>query len=417
MPLGGYQNKASQVRCRLAEQSRRIKIVGLAGLEGATTTSCLIASILTASGHKIGMLGPLGCLDGRQVSRFGATVSPPSAIAAWLRRTIHHGCTHAIVEVSPRSLRQGWLDGLALDVACLIHQPSDSGRGGGSREKIRCAANRLINHLAPEGLAIVSADDPIALQRSNLHDGPMLTVGIHADAEIKATILDQCPSEQTMLLSAGCEAMPVRTRMIGVRHAYYCLTAAAVGLAYGIDLATVVRGMEAIDYVPGHLERIECGQPFAVFVDRARTAHAIQACLATLREVIRGRIFCVFGADGVRSENRDGQTRRSVHAARRRLGRAVEESADLAVITDANPRDEEPQDIIEDILAGLKRPAEAEVIPDRAEAIAWVLSQAKPGDAVLITGAGRQNGPRSGERNLPDDCQVVRQWLYANQHE
>jgi len=276
----------------------------------------------------------------------------------------------------------------------------------------------LINHLAPEGLAIVSADDPIALEQSNLHDGPVLTVGIHADAEIKAVILDQCPSEQTMLLSAGCEAMPVRTRMIGTRHAYHCLTAAAVGLAYGIDLVTVVRGLEAIDYVPGHLERIECGQPFGVFVDRARTPPAIQACLATLREVIRGRIYCVFGAEGGRFEGQDDPSRRRFLAARRRrLGRAVEESADLAVITDANPRDEEPQDIIEDILAGLKRPAEPEVIPDRAEAIAWVLSQAKPGDAVLITGTGRPTRPRSGKRNLPDDRQVARHWLYANQHE
>jgi UDP-N-acetylmuramoyl-L-alanyl-D-glutamate--2,6-diaminopimelate ligase len=261
-----------------------------------------------------------------------------------------------------------------------------------------------MEHLAPEGFAVVNADDPAALSQLYLHDGPVLTVGMESEAEITASLLEQCPSEQTILLSAGSEAMPVRTRMIGVQHVYHCLTAVAVGLAYGIDLPTVARGLEAIDYVPGRLERIECGQPFGVFVDRAHTPKALSKCLETLREVVRGRLICVFGARGERN-----------HGHRPLLGCAVERCADLAVITDDNPRDEDPQAIIEDILGGLKCPAEAEVIPDRSEAIAWALSQARPGDGVLIAGKGHRTQQIAGaERCYFDDRQVARHWLYSN---
>jgi UDP-N-acetylmuramoyl-L-alanyl-D-glutamate--2,6-diaminopimelate ligase len=303
------------------------------------------------------------------------------------------------VEVTRRALTKGWVGGITFDAACAIDQIHRS-----RPDEQRLGNSRLMEHLAPEGFAVVNADDPVALSQLHLHDGPVLTVGMKSEAEITASLLEQCPSEQTILLSAGSEAMPVRTRMIGVQHVYHCLAAAAVGLAYGIDLPTVVRGLEAIDYVPGRLERIECGQPFGLFVDRAHTPKALSTCLKTLREVVRGRLICVFGAQGERCQGR-----------RPLLGRAVERGADLAVITDDNPRDEDPQAIIECILGGLKFPAEAEVIPDRAEAIAWALSQARPGDGVLIAGKGHRTQQIAGaQRCYFDDRQVARHWLYSN---
>ena len=131
-------------------------------------------------------------------------------------------------------------------------------------------------------------------------DGPALTVGIRTAAEITAVPLEEFASEQTFLLTAGSETIPVRTRMIGRHHVYNCLSAAAIGLAYGIDLPTVVRGLEAVECVPGRLQRIECGQPFGVFVDFAHTPDALIGCLKTLRQVTTGRLICVFGAGGDR---------------------------------------------------------------------------------------------------------------------
>jgi UDP-N-acetylmuramoyl-L-alanyl-D-glutamate--2,6-diaminopimelate ligase len=386
------------------DPSRRLKVVGIAGPGGVTTTSCLIASVLTTAGRKVGITGSLGCFDGREIAHLRHPTPPPRQLARWLARMVRRGCTHAVVEVSRRALTQGWLDGIAFDAACMSHQRQTQLAQHRSIHDHRPGNARLMEHLAAEGLAVVNADDPVAPSHLRLHDGPVLTVGIEAEAEITATLLEQCPSEQTILLCAGSETMPVRTRMIGVQHVYHCLTAAAVGLAYGIDLPTVVRGLEAIDYVPGQLERIECGQPFSVFVDRAHAPKALSACLATLREVVHGRLICVFGAQG---ERRRGH--------RPILGRAVESGATLAVITDDNPRGEDPQTIIEDILGGLKHPADAEVIPDRAEAIAWALSQARPGDGVLIVGKGHRTEQIAGsQRGYFDDRQVARQWLYSN---
>jgi UDP-N-acetylmuramoyl-L-alanyl-D-glutamate--2,6-diaminopimelate ligase len=173
-------------------------------------------------------------------------------------------------------------------------------------------------------------------------------------------------------------------------------------LTYGIDLPTVVRGLETAGQVPGRLERIECGQPFGVFVDFAHTPHALAGCLRTLRSLVDGRLICVFGAGGDRDRKK-----------RPLMGRAVEAGADLAVVTSDNPRAEDPQTIIHDLLGGFRQPAAAKVVPDRAEAIHWALAAAEPGDCVLIAGKGHENSQIVGDERIPfDDREVAREWLY-----
>jgi UDP-N-acetylmuramoyl-L-alanyl-D-glutamate--2,6-diaminopimelate ligase len=186
---------------------------------------------------------------------------------------------------------------------------------------------------------------------------------------------------------------------------YNCLTAAAVGLAYGIDLATVVRGLEAVESLAGRLERLECGQPFSVFVDFAHTPDALAGSLQTLREVTQGRLICVFGAGG----DRDKQKRPL-------MARAVEAEADVVVITNDNPRTEEPEAILYDIFAGFEHPGEVEMTADRAQAIVYALAEARPGDCVLIAGKGHETYQIIGQERIPfDDREVARRWLYQHQ--
>ena len=219
--------------------------------------------------------------------------------------------------------------------------------------------------------------------------GPALTIGIRKPAEITAAPVEQFPSEQTFLLTAGSETVPVRTRMIGTHHIYNCLTAAAVGLTYGLDLATVVRGLEAVDYVPGRLQRIECGQPFSVFIDYAHTPDALAGSLQALRNVTSGRLICVFGAGG----DRDRQKRPL-------MGREAEKLADCSVLTSDNPRHEDPREIVAEILEGFQQPAAAQVIIDRTEAIHWALAQAQPGDCLLIAGKGHEDYQIVGDERI-----------------
>jgi len=386
------------------DPSRHLKVIGVTGTNGKTTTTCLIASILNAAGHRVGILGTLGYCDGRQIAPPTLTTPAAHELAHWLARMLHNGCSHAVMEVSSHALDQSRVAGIDFDVACVTNVRRDHLDYHHSISDYRMAKSRLLDCLAPEGLAVINADDPTAAGYLSQIDGPVLTVAIRSAAEITAAILDLAASEQTFLLTAGSETAPVRTRMIGTHHVYNCLAAAAVGLAYGIDLPTVVRGLEAVDYVPGRLQRIECGQPFAVFVDYAHTPDALAGSLRALREVIEGRLICVFGAGGDRDRGK-----------RPLMGRAVEAGADLAVLTNDNPRTEDPQAILRDVLSGLDRPAAARVVPERGEAIAWALSQARTGDCVLVAGKGHETYQILGTERFPfDDCEVARAWLYAN---
>ena len=266
----------------------------------------------------------------------------------------------------------------------------------------RAAKAKLFEHLADDGFVVLNADDSGSASFVRRLDTPVLTVGIREPAEIFATPVEQCTSEQLFLLTAGTETVPVRTQMIGEHHIYNCLTAAAVGLAYDIELTTVVRGLESVGHVPGRLERIECGQPFGVFVDFAHTPDALAGVVKTLRQVTSGRVICLFGAGG----ERDCQKRPL-------MGRAVEQGADVAILTNDNPRHEDPRAIFRDVLNGFVNRTIVQVIPDRTAAIQRALGMAEAGDCVLIAGKGHETQQIIGDKHIPhDDREVSREWLY-----
>jgi UDP-N-acetylmuramoyl-L-alanyl-D-glutamate--2,6-diaminopimelate ligase len=363
--------------------SHALKVIGIGGTNGKTTTSCLIASVLTTAGHRVGLAGSLGYLDGAKVEPAPWTTPRADRLAELLARMVNNGCSHAAVAVSGSALGQSRLAGVRLGAACVTNFAPNRPEGR------RPTAARLFEHLAPAGFAVVNADDPVAAHWLRGFQGPALTIGIDAQAEITATPLEQLTSEQTFLLTAGSDTMPVRTRMIGTHHIYNCLTAAAVGLAYEIELPVVVRGLEAVEHVPGRLQRIECGQPFGVFVDSARTTGALAGCLQTLRSATSARLICVFGT---------GNDHRRQH--RPRTARVAERDADLLVVTSDTAAVEGAQ-AVEDFVACLAQPSRAHAILDRAAAIRWGLAQAQPGDCVLIIGGD----PTS-------DQQTAEAWLY-----
>lgn len=388
------------------DPSRQLKVVGITGTNGKTTTSFLIASILATAGHSTGIVGTIGYFDGNEWLEAPHTTPPADVLAHLLARMVQSGCTHAVMEASSHALDQGRLAGVALDAACVTNVRRDHFDYHRTAGDYRLAKSKIFDHLAAEGFAVLNADDPTAAgYLLRMLDGPVLTVGTRCAAEITGRLLERQASEQTFLLTAGSESIPVRTRMIGDHHVSNCLVAAAVGLAYGIDLTTVVRGLERVDRVPGRLERIECGQPFGVFVDYAHTPDALEAVLRTLRDVCAGRLICVFGAGG----DRDRQKRPL-------MGHAVEEGADLAIVTDDNPRSEDPQAIVNEILAGFRDPAQALVVRDREEAIHAALAEARPGDCVLVAGKGHETHQIVGTTRFDfDDREVACRWLYEAQ--
>jgi UDP-N-acetylmuramoyl-L-alanyl-D-glutamate--2,6-diaminopimelate ligase len=384
--------------------SQRLRVVGVTGTNGKTTTTHLIAGILATAGHRLGMLGTLGYCDGEVVAPADHTTPPAPALASWLARIEANGCSHAVLEASSHALAQQRLAGVQLDVACITNVRHDHFDFHGTRRRYIAAKSRLLDLLAPEGVAIVNGDDSGSAACAARYDGPLVTVGIETPAEITATVLSQFVSEQTFVLDTGSETVPVRTTLIGAHNVYNCLVAAGVGMVYGIDLPTIVRGLESVQFVPGRLERLECGQPFGVFVDYAHTPDALATCLDTLRGVARGRVICVFGAGGDRDRLK-----------RPLMGRAVEVRADVAVVTNDNPRGEDPDEIASQILGGFEDAMRAHVMLDRAAAIRWALDEAEPGDCVIIAGKGHEDYQIIGsERTYFDDREVARHWLYES---
>ena len=387
---------------RLAgDPSGRMRTVGITGTNGKTTTAWLLDSIFRAAGQRNGLISSIAHSDGLERVAAARTTPPARELASLLARMAEYDCDTSVVEVSSRALAERRTAGVEFDVAVLTNLRRDHLDYHGSIFNYRRIKSRLFEHLKPDGAAVVNADDSASRFALSRLDRPVLTVGLHTTADLTAEVIERHACEQTFLLTAGDETAAIQTRMIGDHHVYNCLSAAAVGLLMGLELTTIARGLEAVDSIPGRLEPVVCGQPFGVYVDAARSPDALAVTLRTLRQVTTGRVICVYGADAD-----------SDPAHRPLLGRVVERVAHLGVITNDNPRGQQPLQIAHDILDGYDRPARAHVLPNRAEAIRWALSQARPGDAVLIAGKGeRQYQIMRSEKHPFDDRIVARQWL------
>jgi UDP-N-acetylmuramoyl-L-alanyl-D-glutamate--2,6-diaminopimelate ligase len=382
--------------------SRRLRTIGVTGTNGKTTTTRLIASVLAEAGATVGTLGTLGYCD--SVDREPAELTTPSAdtLARWLARMTARDCTHAVMEVSSHAIAERRIAGIEFAHVCLTNLGRDHLDYHQSLSAYHRTKIELFQRMSADGTAVINLDDPKCAEYMPLLPGRVISVALHQRADLSATLVERFKSEQTFLLTAGRISLPVRTAMIGDHHLYNCLAAAAVGIAEGIDLTTIVRGLEAVRHVPGRLERIECGQPFGVFVDYAHTPEALAVSLSTLREVTAGRVICVFGAGG----NRDTSKRPL-------MAKAVESLADLAIVTTDNPRFEDPQAIATEIFSGFEQASQARWMADRAAAIEYALWLAEPDDTVLIAGRGHEPFQIVGERRLPlDDRDVARRYLY-----
>jgi UDP-N-acetylmuramoyl-L-alanyl-D-glutamate--2,6-diaminopimelate ligase len=382
--------------------SERLKVIGVTGTAGKTATVALIESVLHSAGHRVGTLSTLGNYDGEILEP--ATDDTPHAamLADRLARMEANHCDFAVVEVSSQALAQRRTAGVTLDMACITNVRRDHLDYHTTIGNYRRTKAQLFQHLRPQAPSVLNIDDAACCDYLRELNGPALTTGMISNADLTAVVIERFTSEQTFLLTAGSETVPVRTRIIGDQHVYNCLTAAAVGLLYGVSLTEIARGLERVDRIPGRMERLECGQPFAVFVDAAQTPDALALALETLREVTGGRLICVFGANGdERAELRPF------------LGQTVEALADIAVVTDSNPRGEDATQIVSEILRGFDSLTNVVVMRQRADAICWALSNARPRDCVVIAGKGHEQHQQIGRHSYWfDDREIACHWLY-----
>jgi UDP-N-acetylmuramoyl-L-alanyl-D-glutamate--2,6-diaminopimelate ligase len=356
--------------------SQQLKVIAVAGTHGKTTVARLLTSIFREAGASAGTLDSLGYWDGHEDrDPLDEGLSSP-LVARSLAEMNAAGLSHAIIEVNSRELSQSVLAGVVLDSVCLTQIGRGSLDWHGSLENYRAAERRVLSYLSPVGVLLVNADDPTSMQVLSEWSQPVLTFGLKNPSEIAAEIIEQHVNEQTFILTAGDDSAAVRTEIIGDHHVQNCLAAAATALAYGIELTTIARGLEAVDRLPGRMERVTCGQDFAVFVDAAESPDALRASLRAARQATDGRVICVVSPPGEREA-----------ADRAALGRVAGAMADVAFVTSETKHDETPRDVLCEVRRGFAKPSSARLIANRVRAIAAALSEAQPGDTVVITGS------------------------------
>ncbi|HEX8201898.1 MAG TPA: Mur ligase family protein [Isosphaeraceae bacterium] len=370
-------------------EAETLPLIGLTGTRGKTATGLFLRSILEASGARVGRIGP--------------TIPGAEDLAGMLGALVDRGCAAALIELGDDALRRRRLDGLAFAAAIVarLREGLDA-EPEALRQQRRSRAARVVRAVSAGGEVVINADDPDAelLGAVNL-EARRVSFGIDAPADVSARI-DRLDAAGSRIRLRGFDReVTVALRPIGARHVTCALAAAALAWARGLPTDAVVAGLEAVACVPGQLEAVGAGTPCDVRVDRTRTEADLRQALQTLRETGAARIWCVLGSEGHHDP-----------ALRRGLARAAEAGADQVILTTDSPRAEDPDQILDDLLGGFRRPGRVQVEPDRRRAIETALALAGPGDVVLIVGDGRQTDSLLADRALPrNDSAIAAAWL------
>jgi UDP-N-acetylmuramoyl-L-alanyl-D-glutamate--2,6-diaminopimelate ligase len=383
------------------DPASRLPVLGITGRTGKAATSAFLRSILEAHGQAVGQVGRSSWSDGTTTRPAGPGTPGPENVAALLAAIAEQGAHGALLEADEATLDRRELDGLPLEAA-VVTQVAGAGENplDPAVTHRRAAFARLFRRIRPDGAAVVNGDDPAAEILGAVNLGAWrvsygLGKGAHHDV---SAVIGRVDAAGTRFQIRGFgRERPVNLRLVGEDHVQHALAAAAVAWSRGIPVETVVEGLEAVTRIPGRLERVEHGQDFEVLVDRAKTVDELNAAFAAIRALGVDRIICVIGAEGEGSS-----------LERAALARAAEAGSSRLILTTDNPRGEDPDAILDDLLAGLRHPGHALVEPDRRTAIARALGDAHPGDAVLIAGKGHHAYQILADRVVPfDDAEVA----------
>ncbi len=389
--------------------SRGLTLVGITGTNGKTTTSYLVDALLKAGGAATGVIGTIGYVVGSEVRQASQTTPEALDIEEMLAAMQAQHVRGVAMEVSSHALALCRVDGLAFDVAVFTNLTQDHLDFHGTLDEYRRAKRRLFELLARSPkrrrTAVVNADDPSGPAMVEGLDVEVLTFGLRADARVRAA--DYASALDGIRMSALTPAGPVEIRspLIGEHNVMNLLGALATGLALGQAPGAVAQALGGVGAVPGRFEQVRAGQPFLVVVDYAHTPDALERVLATARKITSGRLGVVFGCGGDRDRGK-----------RPLMGGIAARLSDRMWVTSDNPRSEDPEAIIDDVLAGVPAGAATRErharIADRRSAIHAALRWAGPGDTVVLAGKGHESYQIVGADVLPfDDREVARRIL------
>lgn len=388
--------------------TEKLKVVGVTGTNGKTTTVFMVRDILRAAGTPCGLIGTIQYEFGERLISAARTTPEALDLQQMFADALQAGCHVMAMETSSQGLAAERLRGTRFAAAVFTNLTVDHLDFHKTMEAYFEAKKRLFDELirqSPDAPAVVNLDDPFGRRLAALPAlaGRLVTYGCGSDAMVRAEDIRLSGQGSTFRAITPWGEASVALGLAGRFNALNALAALAVCGALGAPLETMAAALAQMSPVPGRLERIADPRGRHVFVDYAHTEDALRNVLQTLRETVSGRLICVFGCGG----NRD-------HGKRPRMGAAVSELADFSIVASDNPRNEEPLAIIDEILAGMDRSKRHLVEPDRVQAIRAALREARPGDCVLIAGKGHETYQEiAGRMTHFDDREVVREALVA----
>ena len=394
--------------------AKKLKVTGVTGTNGKTTTTFLIESFLKTSGRTSALLGTIEYHIGNRVLPSPHTTPESLEINKFLAEAVEGGATEMVMEVSSHALEQGRVWGIGYDVAVFTNLTRDHLDYHKTMEKYFEAKAMLFFGCGtpPPRLAIINVDDEFGrkLVESSARAGSkVIRYGIRENGDSRAEQIEYSATGTRFRLRYGDVMINCRSQLVGEVNVYNIMAAALAALERGCSVRQIEAAIEKFHRVSGRFEQVLAGQPFRVIVDYAHTDDALRNLIRIARDMLntqktKGRVITLFGCGGDRD-----RTKRPL------MGRAAGEGSDFVVLTSDNPRSEDPMSIIDEARVGLEQTkARFSIEPDRARAIRIAVSEARPADIVLIAGKGHEKYQITREGTFPfDDVEVARSALSA----
>jgi UDP-N-acetylmuramoyl-L-alanyl-D-glutamate--2,6-diaminopimelate ligase len=378
--------------------TRELRVIGITGTNGKTTTAFLTRSILEATGMQCGLIGTVKYVVGGVESEAVRTSPEALDLQRAFRAMLDAGDGACAMEVSSHALELRRTGGIEWACRVFTNLTQDHLDFHKTMEDYFLAKRRLF--LDGDAPSVINIDDPYGKRLAEQVDSITYSIGAEADFRADDVRFDAGGARFTLTAPAG--NADVRIRLPGFFNVSNALAALGATTRLGVPLDDAVAALAKADRVPGRFEPVDEGQEFAVLVDYAHTPDSLENVLRAARELANGRLHVVFGAGGDRDRDK-----------RPLMGAAAVQNADRVIVTSDNPRSEEPAAIVEQILVGTGPDAESEV--DRRKAIARVIESAEAGDVVVIAGKGHEQGQEfeNGRKEPFDDVTVAREALRA----
>ena len=392
--------------------AQKLAITGITGTNGKTTTSFLVESILTASGRKAALLGTIEYHIAGKVIPAPHTTPEALEINKAFADALANGAIDAVMEVSSHALAQQRVYGIPFDVGVFTNLTRDHLDYHKTMDDYLAAKSVLFQGCGtePPRVGVFNRDDENGLKLAQASKSKMevFVYGLEK-GHFRAEKIDVGMNGTRFDLVTPDGKVPIFSPLIGRVNIYNIMAAAAAAYARGCQNKALGAGVEKLARVPGRFERVDCGQPFSVVVDYAHTDDALRNLIAIAREFVtraesKGRVITLFGCGGDRDK-----TKRPL------MGEAAGTGSDFVVLTSDNPRSEDPQAIIQEALPGLQKTGTKYTVePDRRKAIGLAISEAHPGDIVLLAGKGHEKMQITTAGSAPfDDVEVAREVLHA----